>query len=286
MPRWPPPQLGVAPHELRRGRPGPEEVVQDQHLPVARGPAPIPMVGTARASVTAAPTASGTPSMTMPKHPAALEGRPAESTRALAAEASRPGRGSRPWPAPTAGVRPRCPITGISAPPMASTAGARRALELHRPGPGPYQVGGVAHRLFGDEVVAHPRHVPHHEAGRPGAGHGRGADGPSRPGSTCMVHVAEHGVGHRVPDQDHVDTGLGDDAENGLSYAVTMAIGDAPSRRLRVGSVGTLDGPGGAPRAPGRRRVVGPGPATGRIATPGYLRIRWCQAQSGHTSTS
>ena len=59
------------------------------------------------------------------------------------------------------GVRPRWPITGISASTIASTIGSR----LRPPSSftawraGPHERGRVAHRLLDRHVVAHPRQV-------------------------------------------------------------------------------------------------------------------------------
>ena len=84
----------------------------------------MPMVGTPMASVTAAPTTSGTPSITKAKQPAASRDL-AASSRAPAASTLLAWTRKPPMARIDCGVRPRWPITGISARMMASMTGRR-----------------------------------------------------------------------------------------------------------------------------------------------------------------
>ena len=127
-----------------------QQIVEDQHLAVAGRPGPDADGRDIDASVTAAPTTSGTPSITKAKQPAASSAL-AASSRALAASTllawtRKPPMASTDW-----GVRPRWPMTGISARMMASITGsrARPPSSLTALGAGPDQRGRVAHGVFG-----------------------------------------------------------------------------------------------------------------------------------------
>ena len=158
-----PPQVGVLAHELRHRPSAPRAPAgRERPAPARRttGPAPMPIVGTSSASVAAAPTTSGTPSSTKPKHPAASSAF-AASSKAVAASTDLPCTRNPPMASTDCGVRPKCPITGISARMIASTTPqpGPPALELDGLRAGPHERRRVAHRLLGGGVVAHPRHV-------------------------------------------------------------------------------------------------------------------------------
>jgi hypothetical protein len=99
------------------------------------------------------------------------------------------------------------------------------ALELHGPGPGPDQGGGVAHRVLDRDVVAEPRQVADDQrpAGvivtglprRQAAGHGRRVVHQVVDGDLERVGVAEHDHRHGVADEDQIGTAVGDQAGAG-----------------------------------------------------------------------
>ena len=153
------------------------------------------------------------------------------------------------------------------------------ALELDGVGAGTDQRRGVAHGLFGGEVVAHPGHVSEDEAVGFRPGHGRGVMGHDVDVDVQRVWVAQDGIGDRVAHQDDVGAGVRDDAS-----ARCIVGRDHHDRR---GAVAPFARP---------QRGDGDGPLAhragaaffGRDLPPpaGYLRMRWCQAQAGQTSTS
>ena len=112
-----------------------------------------------------------------------------------------------------------------------------------------------------------------------GAGHRRGVVGHDVDVDVQRVGEAQDGVGDRVPHQDDVGAGVRDDA------GAWRVVGrDHHDRRCAVT-------PFARPQ-----RGDGDGPLAhcagvaffGRVLPPpaGYLRMRWCQAQAGQTSTS
>ncbi len=155
------------------------------------------------------------------------------------------------------------------------------ALELDGLGPGADQRGRVAHGLVRREVIAHPRHVAEDQAVRRGAGHGGGVVGHDVDVHVQRVGVAEDGVGHRVADQNDVGAGVGHNAGARLVVGrdhddgrVPVAPLARPQRRDGDGLAGLAHGAGAAFFWRGVRPPAG------------YLRMRWCQAQAGQTSTS
>ena len=114
------------------------------------------------------------------------------------------------------------------------------ALELHGLRAGADEGGGVAHRVIGREVVAHPRHVAQDQAARLGPGHRRGVVRHDVDVDVQRVLVAEHVVGHRVADQDDVGAGFGHDPRTRLVVGrdhhdggVAVAPLARPQRRAR-----------------------------------------------------
>ena len=107
------------------------------------------------------------------------------------------------------GVSPRWPITGISACTSASITATRvrPPSSLTASAPGPDQRRRVADGVVGTQVVAHPRQVAHDQGVGPGPGDRGDVVRHVVDGDLEGVLVAEHGVGHRVADQDQVDAG-------------------------------------------------------------------------------
>src|SRR5262249_43983952 len=101
-----------------------EHVVEHEDLAVAVGPAPMPIVGMSIDSVTIAATSVGTPSRTTAKHPACARAL-ASATRRAAASDDVACTLKPPMAWIDCGVRPRWPITGISASTIASITGTR-----------------------------------------------------------------------------------------------------------------------------------------------------------------
>ena len=114
------------------------------------------------------------------------------------------------------GVRPRWPITGISASTIASIIGSRLRppSSLTVWAPGSDQRGRVAYGVVDGGVVAQPRQVTDHQRTQVLAG-GRGPGPGPRPGvmgdvvdrDLQRVVVAQHHHRQRVADQDEVDAG-------------------------------------------------------------------------------
>ena len=110
------------------------------------------------------------------------------------------------------------------------------------------------HRLLGRDLVAAERQVRHHE-GAPG----RARDGAAQREQLVHRHrkagfVAEHVVGGRVTDEQHLDAGLVEDLRGVL--VVRGEHGEVLSLELRVAQVMGAD-PGDGLR--GRRRRMLPG---------------------------
>ena len=125
--------------------------------------------------MTAAPTTSGTPSMTKAKQPAAASALAASSSArggvgalALHPEAAH-GQHRLRGEAEMAHDRDLGPDDRLD-----HRQAGPAALELDRVGAGPDQRGRVAHGVLGREVVAHPGHVAQDQAARLGPGHRRG----------------------------------------------------------------------------------------------------------------
>mmetsp|Transcript_11318 Transcript_11318/g.41417 ORF Transcript_11318/g.41417 Transcript_11318/m.41417 type:complete len:223 (-) Transcript_11318:379-1047(-) len=93
--------------------------------PLVCGPAPMPMVGTPTAAVTAAPTAGGTHSTTRATQPARSKAWASRTTFTAAWELRPCGR-KPPRLEMDCGVRPTCPTTAMPASVMALAAAARR----------------------------------------------------------------------------------------------------------------------------------------------------------------
>ena len=230
--------------------------------------------------MTAAPTTSGTPSITKAKQPAALEGlgRVEQGAGRVDALALHPeathGEDRLGREAEVPHHRDLGPDDRLHH----GQAGPA-ALELDGLGPGADQGGRVAHRLVRGEVVAHPGHVAEDQAVRRGTRHRGGVVRHHVDVDVERVGVSEDRVGHRVPDEDDVGPGLRHDA--GARFVVGRHHDDGR------GAVAALAGP---------QRRDGDGPVAhrsgavllGRGVRPpaGYLRIKWCQAHDGHTSTS
>ena len=81
------------------------------------------------------------------------------------------------------------------------------ALELHRRRAGADELGRVADRLLGGDVVAEPRQVTDEQGPGLGPGGGRDMVGHVVDRDLERVLVAEDDHGQRVADQDHVDPG-------------------------------------------------------------------------------
>ncbi|CFW08320.1 Uncharacterised protein [Bordetella pertussis] len=79
--------------------------------PPQAGEAPMPMVGTGKASVMARATGSSVPSMTTVKAPAAAMA--CASAMTCSASAPRPTVRKPPWPCTDWGLSPTWPITGM-----------------------------------------------------------------------------------------------------------------------------------------------------------------------------
>ena len=119
------------------------------------------------------------------------------------------------------GVRPRWPITGISASTMASITGTRLAPPSSFTDWAPARMRAAALRTAssGPEVVAEPGQVADDEraagaldGGHPGVeapGHGRGVMRHVVDGDLEGVVVAEHDHGEGVADQDQVGPTVG-----------------------------------------------------------------------------
>ncbi len=86
------------------------------------------------------------------------------------------------------------------------------ALELHRMGAGPHQLGRVAHRLLGRHVVAHPRQVADDVAVGLGPRHRSGVVDHVVDRHLEGVVVAEDDHRDRVTDEDEVGAGFARDA--------------------------------------------------------------------------
>ena len=97
-----------------------EEVVVHEHLAIAFGPAPIPIVGTVSDSVMRAATGTGTASSTIAKQPAASSAS-ASARSCCAFAAVRPCVLNPPRIVSDCGVRPTCPITPMPAETIALT---------------------------------------------------------------------------------------------------------------------------------------------------------------------
>ena len=117
--------VGIAANEFGGGGEGEvEQIVEDEDLAVASGPAPMPMVGMGSSAVISAATSRGMPSRTRTPAPA--------SARAWASALSwRTVSAVRAWTRyppmrwRLCGVRPRWPMTGISASVSARTSSTR-----------------------------------------------------------------------------------------------------------------------------------------------------------------
>ena len=160
--------------------PSPSRSWKTRTCPSHAGPAPMPMVGTSRASVTAAPTTSGTPSITKREAPGRAQrlGRVEQSRRRVDALALHPEAahgqhrlGGQPEMAHDRDLRLDDGLDDRQPGPS--------ALELHRLGAGPDQRRRVAHGVVGRQVVAHPRHVAQDEAARLAPGPPPPCGGPS-----------------------------------------------------------------------------------------------------------
>ena len=105
-------------------------------------------------------------------------------------------------------------MTGISARTMASTTSsrARPPSSLTAWAPARTRVAALRTASCGREVVAHPRHVAQDQAARFGPGHRGGVMGHHVDVDVERVVETQHGIGHRVADEDDVDPRLRDDA--------------------------------------------------------------------------
>ena len=112
---------------------------------------------------------------------------------------------------------------------------------------------------------------------RSGPGHRAHVAGHVVDGDVQGVVVTEDVVGQRVTDQEQVDPALVDDA--GARFVV------GGEHDQRGGAITALV----APEARDGDRLAHARPALERAGAPppaGYLRVRWCQAHAGQTSTS
>ena len=136
------PSVGVLTHELRRRlarSPRPEQVVEDQHLPVAGRPGPdadrrhVERLGRPPRPPRRAPPRSRSRSTRPPRAPSPRRAAPSAASTLL------PCTRKPPMASTDCGVRPRWPITGISARMIASThrQAGPPALELDRLGARP-----------------------------------------------------------------------------------------------------------------------------------------------------
>ncbi len=164
------------------------------------------------ASVTAAPTTSGTPSMTKAKQPAASRDLAASSERVgcgdvagLDLEAAH-GQDRLRGEAEMAHDGDLGPDDGLD-----DRQPGPPTLELHRLGAGPDQFRRIADGLVRREVVAHPRHVPDDQAPRVGGRHRLDVMHHHIGVDVQRVLMTQDGVGDRVTDQDQVYAGVGHD---------------------------------------------------------------------------
>ena len=213
-----PGQVGVTPHELGRlAAVQPQQVVEDEDLPVAPGPGAdadrgdVLGVGDGRAqrgrdALEDQCEASGVgqrPSVgiePVARLPASLDAIAAHGVDRLRREPQVPHHRDLGG---DEGLDHRDP----DGPP----------LELHGVGAGPDQGGAVADGVRRVEVVAEPRKVAHEQRLGLGPGHRRGVVDHVVDGHLQGVLVAQDVVGQRVADQDDVNPGGVGDPRPGVS---------------------------------------------------------------------
>ena len=88
-------------------------------------------------------------------------------------------------------------------------------LQLDRVGSGLQEVAGVADGVLGGGVIAHERHVTHHQGVLHPAAHRPGVMQHLLHRHRQGVGVTQHGHPERVTDQQHRDAGLVQDAGGG-----------------------------------------------------------------------
>ena len=147
------------------------------------------------------------------------------------------------------GVRPRWPITGISASTIASIIGRRLRPPSSFTPWAPARISAAALRdgVVGGDVVAHPRQVGDDERllglavgrrRRQAPGDGAGVVGQVVDGDLQGVVVAEHDHGDGVADEDQVDAGL-------VGHAGAGRVVGRDHHERRLDAVTDLAGPDG-----------------------------------------
>ena len=202
-------QLGVLADELReRAVPEPEEVVEDEHLAVGRGPGADPdrrdreLRGDPRGEdVGHALEHEGEAPRVLQRVRVLQE--PLRVLEVLALDAVAPHR--------VDGLGREAEVAhdgDLGAEDARDDRGAHHApLELHAAGTGSDERCGVAHRVIDAGVVAHPRQVAHDERRRRRPGDGARVPRHVVDRHVQRVGVAEHRVGHRVAHQQQVHAG-------------------------------------------------------------------------------